>query len=153
MSKMCLFRRMNKLQLEPTIICDYYIKEIRALAEQGVALWHSGLTKGQTNDLEKIQKIALKIILGDLYRSYASACEFFNLKFLSERRESICINFALKLFKSDRSQQFFTHRKSKTRNNDPVVEKKCNTIRCFNAPHNYLAQLVNQNKNKLYKKQ
>ena len=46
MRKMWLLRRMKKLQLEPKIICDYYIKEIRALAEQGVALWHSGLTKG-----------------------------------------------------------------------------------------------------------
>ena len=131
------------------IICDYYVKEIRVLAEQGVAVWNSGLTKGQVKDLEKIQKVALRIILGDDYGSYDVACKFFNLQPLNERRLQLCTNFALKLFKSERSEQFFTHRKVKTRCDDPVVEKKCNTLRCFNAPHNYLSRLVNQNKDKL----
>ena len=37
--------------------------------EHGVAIWNSGMTKGQVADLEKIQKIALKIILEDNYIS------------------------------------------------------------------------------------
>ena len=53
------------MQLEPNIIFDYYIKEVRVLAEQGVAIWNSGLTKAQISDIEKIQKVALKIILGE----------------------------------------------------------------------------------------
>ena len=73
---MWLLRRMKVLKLEPTIIIDYYIKEIRSLAEQGVPVWNSGLTKGQINDLEKIQKVALKVILHDDYKSYAA---FFTL--------------------------------------------------------------------------
>ena len=51
------------LKLEPIIILDYYVKEIRVLGEQGVPIWNSGLTKGQVKDLEKIQKVALTIIL------------------------------------------------------------------------------------------
>ena len=77
------------------------------------------------------------------------ACNFFNLKPLTERRLQLSTNFALKLFKSDRSEQFFTHRKVITRCDDPVVEKTCNTLRCWNAPHSYLSRLVNQNKDKL----
>ena len=30
-----------------------------------------------------------------------------------------------------------------------VVENKCNTTRCYNAPHNYLARLANQNQDKI----
>ena len=151
MSKMWLLRRMMKLNLEPNIVCDYYIKEIRVLAEQAVAIWNSGLTKGQVNDPEKIQKVALKIILGDDYSSYDMACNSFNLKTLSERRLDLCTNFAVQLFKSNRSEQFFSHsnRQVETRHEDPVLVKKCNTVRCYNAPHNYLARLVNQNKDKL----
>ena len=146
MGKMWLLRRMIKLQLEPKIVCDYYIKEIRVLAEQGVSIWNSGLTKGQVNDLEKIQKVALKIILGDDFRSYDMACSFFNLK-----PDKLCTHFAVQLFKSDRSDQFFTrHNKQvNTRYEDPVLEAKCNTVRCYNAPHNYLSRLVNQNKDRL----
>ena len=81
------------------------------------------------------------------------ACKLFDLKTLSERRYILCTNFALKLFTSDKSEQFFKQRKVKTRNDDLLIEKKCNTKRCFNAPHNYVARLVNQNKHKLKNKQ
>ena len=113
MSRMWLLRRMKVLKLEPTIIIDYYIKEIRSLAEQGVPVWNSGLTKGQINDLEKIQKVALKVILHDDYKSYAQACNFFDLERLSDRRLNLATNFAVKLFLSDRSEQFFTHTKQR----------------------------------------
>ena len=67
MSKMWLLRRLKKLDLDLEIILDFYLKEIRPLAEHGVVIWNSGLTRTQENDLEIIQKIALKIILEDNY--------------------------------------------------------------------------------------
>ena len=136
------------LKLEPIIILDYYIKEIRVLAEQGVPIWNSGLTKGQVKDLEKIQKVALKIILSDTYQSYEIACDGFNLESLAQRRQDLCINFAVKLYRSDRSSEFFQHsnvRLNARREPQLVVEKKCRTKRCYNAPHSYLTRLVNQN--------
>ena len=155
MSRIWLLRRMKALKLEPTIILDYYIKEIRSLAEQGVPVWNSGLTKGQINDLEKIQKVSLKAILLDDYKSYDQACRFFNLERLSDRRLNLATNFAVKLFLSDRSEQFFTHTQQRTdpRVDQPlVVESLTRTKRCFNAPHNYLARIVNQNKRKIVEK-
>ena len=131
------------------IILDYCLKEIRVLAEQAVVIWNSGLTKGQINDIERIQKIALKIILGHQYHSYEAACKIFNLKSLSERRLDLCTKFAIKLYKSDRCEQFFTLPKIKTRCKNPVMEMKTNTKRCHNAPHNYLARLINRNKHKI----
>ena len=148
MSKMWLLRRMKELKLDQHIILDYYLKEIRALAEQGVPIWHSGLTKGQTRDIEKIQKVALKIILSDTYQSYEIACDGFNLESLAQRRQDLCINFAVKLYRSDRSSEFFQHsnvRLNARREPQLVVEKKCRTKRCYNAPHSYLTRLVNQN--------
>ena len=149
MSRMWLLRRMKLLKLEPETILDFYLKEIRSITEQGVAVWNSGLTKGQINDLEKIQKVALKIILADHYTSYEFACTLFNIQNLSERRNTLSINFAVKLFLSDRSDQFYTpsYIRDSARHDQPlVVENHCVTVRCYNAPHNYLARLVNQNK-------
>ena len=80
MSKMWLLRRMKVLDLEPKIIIEYYLKEIRVLAEQGVPIWNSGLTKKQVGDLERIQKVALKIILAEKYENYHNACKIINLK-------------------------------------------------------------------------
>ena len=136
------------MQLEPELIFYFYIKEIRVLAEQGVAIWNSGITKGQVHDLEKIQKAALKVILGENYKTYDTACDFFEIKSLSERRLDLCTNFALKLFESDRSRDFYTHSSkiSNTRSDQPpLLENLSRTSRCYNAPHNYQTRLVNQN--------
>ena len=48
------------MKLENHIIFDYFAKEIRPLVEHGVVVWNSGLTKAQTNNLEKVQKVALR---------------------------------------------------------------------------------------------
>ena len=140
------------LKLDPRIIVDYYLKEIRVLAEQGVAIWNSGLTKGQESDLEKIQKVAFRIILADDYMSYDLACSYFGVKKLTERRLELCTNFALKLYKSDKSAEFFSlaNPNIDTRQDSPlVIENKVNTKRCYNAPHSYLSRLVNANSQKL----
>ena len=140
---MCLRGRMKVLKL------DYYIKKIRVLAEQGVAIWNSGITRSQISELEKIQKVALKIILGDLYTSYKTSCDLFKIDTLSTRRLQLCTQFAIKLYKS---HNFFNHSNqlSKTRAEQPLlVENLCNTKRAYNAPHNYLTRLVNQNQSKI----
>ena len=49
MGKMWLLRRMKLLKLEPELIFDYYVKEVRPLLEQGVVVWNSGFTKAQGN--------------------------------------------------------------------------------------------------------
>ena len=154
MSKMWLLRRMKLLNLEPQLIFDYFTKEVRPLVEQGVVDWNSGLTKAQRSDLERIQKVALKIILGDEYTSYDNACNYFNIGELNDRRLQLCTNFAVKLFKSDRRPEFFQppDNSLNTRNDKPLVkENTCRTKRCFNAPHNYLSRLVNENKTKIVK--
>ena len=47
-----------------------YVSFIRSLLEQSCTVWHSGLTQENTNDLERVQKCALKIILKDSFKNY-----------------------------------------------------------------------------------
>ena len=61
MTKMWLLRRLKMLKLDYHSILEIYLKEIRPVLEHGVAVWNSGLTKNQSNELEKIQKIAFRI--------------------------------------------------------------------------------------------
>ena len=122
MGRMWLLRRMKKLNLEPELILDYYLKEIRPLTEQGVIVWNSGLTKSQVKDLEKIQKVALSIILGGKYSDYYAACDYFNISKLSSRREELCVKMAIKLYLSPRCDQFYTRKTGVSRNNSLVKE-------------------------------
>ena len=152
MSKIWLLRRLKNFKMEPELILDYYVKECRPLLEQGVPIWNSGLTKAQIRAIENIQKVALKIILGENYITYEVACTLFNLLPLEYRRSDLAETFAIKLYKSSKCFEFFepVQKQRKTRNEQLLVkEKVTNTQRCFNAPHNYLARLVNRNKDRI----
>ena len=131
------------------------LKEIRPLTEHGVVAWNSGLTKSQIRDIEKIQKAALIIILADQYQSYDSACQTLNLQSLEDRRLKLCTNFAIKLFLSPRRDQFFTvleFRPNRRGKHKLVLEELCRTQRNYNAPHNYLSRLVNQNSEQILRR-
>ena len=152
MGKMWLLRRLKSVKLQPELILDFYVKEVRPLLEQGVPIWNSGITRAQCRQIENIQKIALKIILDSDYISYEVACTLLNILPLEYRRLELATSFAIKLFKSNRSKEFFepVSKVVQTRNNDQLVKvKMSNTRRCFNAPHNYLARLINANKNRI----
>ena len=62
-SKLWILRRMQALELNQFQLFDVYTKEIRSILEMAVPVWHPGLTKQQTKDIEAIQKISFKIIL------------------------------------------------------------------------------------------
>ena len=58
-------------------------KEVRSLLELEVTVWHSGLTKEQSQQIETIQKISLAAILGQKYTSYEKALKLCDLSMLS----------------------------------------------------------------------
>ena len=52
------------------------------------------LTKDNSDDLERVQKVALKVILKSDYKNYKDALKLTNLESLDERRRAISIKFA-----------------------------------------------------------
>ena len=113
--------------------------------EYAVPVWHSGLTHKQISEIESIQKIAFKIILGSAYDGYEAACSYFHTLTLEQRRQSICLKFVNKNIQSDNS--FFEPANSFVRNLRPrkakVKEFKCNTERFKRSSIPYLASLAN----------
>ena len=77
-----------------------YTGYIRPLVEYAVPVWHPGLTVYQTNQIEGIQKRALRLILGSQYISYDQALLATQLESLADRRERLCLRFAQSLTKS-----------------------------------------------------
>ena len=57
---------------------------------------HSTLTVDMSQDIESVQKLCLKVILGQDYSGYEDALKHFDLKRLSIRREDKCLKFGLK---------------------------------------------------------
>ena len=95
--KLWILSRLDKFGLGKEKLFDVYTKEIRSLLELAVPVWHSGLTKLQSNNIERIQKIAFKMILKENYTNYDVACNLLATQTLQERRVKLCRIFAFSL--------------------------------------------------------
>ena len=99
-SRLWMLRRLKKLGASNIILLDIYQKQIRCVAEFGVAAWANSITKGESKKIEQIQKAALAIIFGLNYTNYEGALRASGLQSLSERRKTICLNFATNAVKN-----------------------------------------------------
>ena len=88
-------------------LLDIFILFIRSVIEYCAVAFHSSLTIEQETDIERIQKTCLKIILDDNYVSYSAALEMTGLETLNNRRESRCLDFALKCLKHPINNRLF----------------------------------------------
>ena len=135
---------MKQLNLNTSQLFDAYSKEVRSILEMAVPVWHSGLTQKQSNSIERIQKVAFKLILGEKYENYENACKFLGAQTLFQRRVNLCKSFARKNLKSEHS--FFEKYECSvnTRSRNRVVKEfHCNTSRYSKSSLPYLAKLIN----------
>ena len=77
-------------------LVEMFQLSIRNLMEQGAPVFTGGLSQGNINDFENVQKQAFKIILRGNYESYPSALTTLNQDTLEERRIVISLKFAKK---------------------------------------------------------
>ena len=145
--KMWMLRRLLHFNLSSFELFDVYTKEVRSILEYAVPVWHPGLTRKQSSEIEAVQKTSFKIILRQRYSDYTSACAFFKTDTLEERRQQLCLRFARKNMKSDFS--FFTPASNNfnLRNKKKKVnEFKCRTTRFQRSSLPYLASILNSDK-------
>ena len=76
------------MKLDSSHIWDVYTKEVRSLLELAVPVWHSGLTKHQSAQIERIHKTSLRIILDEEYATYEDVCTQFDIEYLELRRKN-----------------------------------------------------------------
>ena len=85
--KLWLLRRLQPLGLSVQELFDVYSKEIRSILEFAVPVWHSGISKKEASEIEAIQKLAFRIILGQTYSGYSSACALLSSEPRKQRRQ------------------------------------------------------------------
>ena len=84
-----------------------YLTFIRSILEQSAVVWHSSLTKKNRRDLERVQKSAVRVIMGEKYESYKHGLAVLNLETLEKRRDKLCLSFAKKCLKNEKVRNFF----------------------------------------------
>ena len=131
---------------------EIYILFIRSILEQSAVVWHSSISIEDKESLERIQKSAIRIILGNKYSSYKNALTKLNLETLDERREVLCLNFAKKCTKHNQLKHMFPLNDKtseiKTRFKEKYKVQFANTERFQRSPIIYMQKLLNENEAK-----
>ena len=138
---------------------EIYVLYVRSVLEQSSVVWHSSLTKENCEDLERVQKCAVRIILGkeySNYENYEDALARANLENLESRREYLCKKFAEKCLKNEKVKNMFKPRikihKMETREEEGFDVKFANTGRLKNSAIPYMQRILNIEENILSKK-
>ena len=142
-----MLRRLKSLGTEIPELKDVYIKQIRSVLELAVPVWHSSLTLADVNNIERVQKAALYIMLGDGYESYTNALKLTILETLESRRSKLCSKFATKSMKHPKHSNWFkvntkvTFTRQTQPKFRPVVSR---TLRFTRSPISFLTDILNK---------
>ena len=87
---------------EGRLDCDIYLTYIRSIAEQSAVVWHSSLSGKNRLDIERIQKVAVRIIMGRNYKNYSLSLKALQLDTLKKRRDILSLRFAKNCLKNEK---------------------------------------------------
>ena len=141
-ARMELVRRVASFGTPVEDIKNIYILFVRSILEQSATVWHSSLTQENINDLERVQKSAIKVILQENYSSYKQGVAQLNIESLASRRELKCV-------KSEKLKHMFPlNEKShevKTRHEGKYKVQFSNTESFQKSSIIYVQKLLNEN--------
>ena len=143
---MLILRNLSIFGVPIEDMVNIYILYIRSIIEQSCVVWHSSLTDEQSLDLERIQKVALRIILLEKYEHYQNALFLTNLDPLFVRRKALCLRFAQSCLKSERSCDMFPAKVKtvNTRPNEKYFVTSAQTNRLAQSSILYMQRLLNE---------
>ena len=151
--RMELLRRVSAFCTDVEDLKVIYIQFVRNVLEHSAVVWHSAITEQNATDLERVQKNAFRIILGDKYKSYENARKLLNLDSLKVRREKLCLRFALKTSKHPKMKKMFPKQEKehimKTRNPEKFIVHHAKTERMKKSPIIFMQNMLNENEKEI----
>ena len=87
--------------------------QVRGCLEYCSTVWHSGLNDSDCKDIERVQRAAMRLIMGNRYEGYEESLKFMKLDSLKQRREKMALKFAKKSLKQDCYSRLFPVNTSK----------------------------------------
>ena len=149
--RLLLLRKSSKYTNSIDDLKSIYMSNIRTILEQSCALWHKSITEENSNDLERVQKNALRIILGNKYVNYEESLNYLNLDLLSTRREKLSLKFGINCTENPKTRKKFKLRKKKhkqkLRKENKFKVYKARTARLATSAVPFLRNLLNKNTN------
>ena len=152
-ARMELLRRVASFGASQEDMKTIYFLFVRSHLEQSATVWHSSLTEENSADLERVQKSAVKIMLGDKYTSYENSLLKLDIENLSDRRKHLCLSFAKKCVKNEKTKHMFPQNIKKHQMETRMPEKfkvqHANTERFRKSSIIYMQHLLNDDEPKI----
>ena len=127
-ASMSMLTKLKYAGLSRTKLLHIYALHVRSSMEYCSVVWHDNLTQAQTNAIERLQIVALKIILGsdcprleDGHFNYNEALTICKLDSLFSRREKQVLDFGRKSIKHPTLKKLFPI--------NPVISNDPHTVR------------------------
>ena len=149
--RLWILRRLKYHGAGTKDLIDVYQKQVRSVLELAVPAWHPGLTLAESMDIERVQKAALHIILGDKYSDYHTALVDTQLESLATRRENLCLKFSIKALRNKKHQNWFKLNQGTrdTRTSKPYLCPVVTRTRRFEkSPISFMTTLLNKHLSK-----
>ena len=131
-SRMELLRQIKCFTKSTADKLHIYKTYIRNNLEQSCVVWGSSISKQNDKDIERVQKIAVNLILNKKH-SYKEALELLNIPTLRERRKILSARFAEKCLGNKKTKHMFQITKKKhtmkTRSQRKFIETNARTVR------------------------
>ena len=145
-ARMSLLRKLVCFGVPREDLVNIYILFIRSLLEYCSEVWHSSITEEEVQDLERVQKCAVRIVMNNDYEDYEKMLKELNLEELKVRREQICLDFAKKCVLNPKTSNWFPKNPPtdhSIRNPNEFLEMFASTERLRMSTIPYLQRLLN----------
>ena len=144
--RMTILRKLYAFNLPLEDLVMIYNLYIRSILEFNSNVWFSSITNEDRENIERVQRVACKVILKDDYETYKLALEKLNLQNLSERRQMLAHRFAQKCVKSDRFKGLFPV--NKNNHSEKFTVKFAHTDRLKDSSIPALQRILNKSAKK-----
>ena len=75
-ARMTMLTKLKYVGVPTPDLIEIYILYVRSLLEYCSVVWHSTLTLEQSQEIENVQKICIKVIMGEAYTNYESGLTY-----------------------------------------------------------------------------
>ena len=146
--KLYLLRRLKSLGTPVSELASVYSHFILPKLTYASPAWSSSLTATQRSQLERVQKRACRLILGNLYTSYQAALDTLHLTSLADRHSHLLEKFAGKLLVHQRHRDLLPppapRPRPSVRHTNTLVPIRTRTDRYANSAVPTMVQLINK---------
>ena len=116
-------KRLASLGCSRDDLVTSYIRLIRSVCEFAVPYWGPMISKEETRRLERIQRTAVHVIMGENFTNYSEAIKECNLERLDKRRNDLIERFAVNTADNPKFKHWFKENSPSKKNNRNRMSK------------------------------